>query len=208
MISVPVFDKQGQPLAPVEVDETVLGAKVKKSLLRQAVQMYENNRHVCTKGTLTRGMVYGSTRKLYRQKHTGNARVGAKTTPQRRGGGVAFAPQTRDISYHMPKQARRMATRSALLSRLQGNEVNLIADLAMEVPKTKIVASLLKTMGISGRCLFVVEETSGNLWKSARNIPGVTVRRAADLNAYDLLQSDRLLFTQAAFNHVIEALNS
>ncbi len=208
MISVPVYDKQGQALAPVQVDETVLGKKVKKSLLRQAVQMYENNQHVCTKGTLTRGMVSISTRKVYKQKHTGNARMGSDSTPQRRGGGVAFAPQTRDISYHMPKQSRRVATRSALLSRLQGNEVNLIAEMTMDAPKTKVVATLLKTMGISGRCLFVVEETSGNFWKSARNIPGVTVRRAADLNAYDLLQSDRLLFTQAAFNHVIEALHS
>jgi large subunit ribosomal protein L4 len=208
MISVNVFDKQGQQLAPVEVDETVLGAKVRKSLLRQAVQMYENNQHVCTKGTLTRGMVSISTRKLYRQKHTGNARMGSDSTPQRRGGGVAFAPQTRDISYHMPKQARREATRSALLSRLQGNEINLISDLTIDAPKTKIIVELLKTMGISGRCLFVIEETNENLWKSARNIPGVTVRRAADLNAYDLLQPDRLLFTQAAFNRVIEALNS
>lgn len=208
MISVPVFDKQGQKLAPVEVDEATLGAKVKKSLLRQAVQMYENNQHVCTKGTLTRGMVSVSTRKMYRQKHTGNARMGSDSTPQRRGGGVAFAPQTRDISYHMPKQARRVAARSALLARLQSNEVNVINELTLDAPKTKVVAGLLKTLGVSGRCLLVIDEVGGNVWKSARNIAGVTVKRAGEVNAYDLLQSDRLLFTQAAFNRVIEALHS
>ncbi len=208
MISVPVFDKQGQKLAPVEVDESALGKRVKKSLLRQAVQMYEMNQHVCTKGTLTRGMVSGSTRKLYRQKHTGNARMGQRVTPQRRGGGVNFAPMTRDISYHMPKQARKVATRSALLSRLSDNEVSILAEASFEAPKTKGVVALLKSLGVSGRCLIVVEGDNGNLWKSARNLPRVTVRRAADVNAYDLLQPDRLVFTQAAFNRVFEALGS
>jgi len=208
MISVPVFDKQGQKLAPVEVDESALGKRVKKSLLRQAVQMYEMNQHVCTKGTLTRGMVSGSTRKLYRQKHTGNARMGQRATPQRRGGGVNFAPMTRDISYHMPKQARKVATRSALLSRLSDNEVSILAEVSFEAPKTKGVVALLKSLGVSGRCLIVVEGDNGNLWKSARNLPQVTVRRAADVNAYDLLQPDRLVFTQAAFNRVFEALGS
>jgi large subunit ribosomal protein L4 len=208
MISVPVFDKQGQKLAPVEVDESALGKRVKKSLLRQAVQMYEMNQHVCTKGTLTRGMVSGSTRKLYRQKHTGNARMGQRATPQRRGGGVAFAPRTRDISYHMPKQARKVATRSALLSRLVDNEVSILADVSLETPKTKSIVALLKSLGAAGRCLIVVEGDNGNLWKSARNLPQVTVRRAADVNAYDLLQPDRLVFTQAAFNRVFEALGS
>jgi large subunit ribosomal protein L4 len=208
MISVPLFDKQGQKLTPVEVDETTLGKVVKKSLLRQAVQMYEMNQHVCTKGTLTRGMVSGSTRKLYRQKHTGNARMGQRATPQRRGGGVNFAPMTRDISYHMPKQARKSATRSALLSRLKDNEVAILSDTQFDAPKTKAMAALLKGLGVSGRCLLVVEADNGNLWKSARNIPRVTVRRAADVNAYDLLQPDRLVFTQAAFKRVFEALGS
>lgn len=208
MISVPVFDKQGQKIAPVEVDESTLGKLVKKSLLRQAVQMYEMNQHVCTKGTLTRGMVSGSTRKLYRQKHTGNARMGQRTTPQRRGGGVAFAPMTRDISYHMAKGARKSATRSALLSRLVDNEVSILAELQLDAPKTKSIVALLKGLGIEGRCLIVVDADNGNVWKSSRNIPQVTVRRAADVNAYDLLHPDRLVFTQAAFKRVFEALGS
>lgn len=208
MISVPLYDNQGRTLEPVQVDETVLGENVRNALMREAVQMYENNRHVCTKGTLTRGMVSVSTRKMHKQKHTGAARVGSDSTPQRRGGGVAFAPQTRNLTYHMPRQARRVATRSALLSRLRDNVVNIVNDFQFETPKTKSMAALLKSLGVAGRCLIVIESDNPLVWKSARNIVGVTVRRVADLNAYDLLQPDRLVFTQAALQRALEACAS
>jgi len=191
----------------VEVDEAALGGKIRKRLLREAVQMYEMNRHVCTKGHLTRGEVSGSTRKLYRQKHTGNARAGQRTVPQRRGGGLAFAPKSRIISYHMPRKARRTATRSALLARLQDGQVSILSDLQMDSPKTKTFVSVLKALDVKGRCLLVVDGDSTNIWKSARNLPKMTVRRASDINAYDLLAPDRLLFTQSAFNGVLKALS-
>lgn len=208
MISVQVFDNQGKTLPPVEVDEAKLGGKVHKMLLRQAVQMYENNQHVCTKGHLTRGMVSGSTRKMFKQKHTGNARMGQRMTPQRRGGGVAFAPQSRDISYHMPKEARRVATRSALLARLNDGRVSIVNDITLDAPKTKVIVALLKSLDVKGRCLIVVDGENPNVYKSGRNIPTVSVRRAADLNALELLQPERLIFTQTAFNRVLEALCS
>jgi large subunit ribosomal protein L4 len=206
MISVPVFDMQGQTLTPVEVDESSLGGRVRRQLLRQAVQMYQMNQHVCTKGHLTRGEVSGSTRKIYRQKHTGNARAGQRMVPQRRGGGLAFPPMSRNLTYHIPKEARRGATRSALLARLRDGEVSLVQALALEAPKTKTVATLLRSLGVVGRCLLVVEGDNPNVLKSARNIPTVTIRRALDVNAYDLLQPNRLVFTQAAFQSVLEAL--
>jgi large subunit ribosomal protein L4 len=170
--------------------------------------MYENNRHVCTKGHLTRGMVSGATRKIYRQKHTGNARAGQRTVSQRRGGGLTFAPQARDISYHLPREQRRNAARSALLSRITDGEVSIVNEIALEKPKTKAVVALLQTLGVQGSCLIVVDGDNPNVYRSARNIPAVDVRRAADLNALDILQADRLLFTQAAFNRVLEALRS
>ena len=208
MISVPMFDIQGQALQPVEVDESSLGGYVKRQLLRQAVQMYQMNQHVCTKGHLTRGEVSGSTRKIYKQKHTGNARAGQRTVAHRRGGGMAFPPMTRDISYHIPKEARRGATRSALLARLRDGEVSLVSEMALEAPKTKTVAAMLKSLHVEGRCLIVVEGDNPNILKSARNIPAVTIRRAMDVNAYDILQPKRLIFTQTAFQRVIEALGS
>ena len=208
MISVPVFDIQGNNLDPVEVDEAALGGEVRTALLRQAVQMYETNQHVCTKRQLTRGEVSGSTRKMYRQKHTGAARAGQRTAPQRRGGGRAFAARPRDISYHLPKKARRNASRSALLSRLIDDEVSIINAITLETPKTSAVAEILKNLNAAGRCLLVIESENGNAWKSGRNLAQLTVRRAEDLNAYDLLQPDRVLFTMAAFGKVMEALTS
>jgi large subunit ribosomal protein L4 len=177
-------------------------------LLREAIQMYEVNRHVCTKGHLTRGAVSGSTRKIYRQKHTGNARAGQRTVAHRRGGGMAFPPMARDLSYHIPKGARRGATRSALLARLRDGAVSLVSEIPLDAPKTKTVVGMLKSLRVEGRCLLVVEGDNPNVLKSARNIPTVTIRRAPDLNAYDLLQPSRLIFTQAAFERVLEALRS
>ena len=206
MISVQLFDMQGQALQPVEVDENSLGGRVRTQLLRQALRMYQMNRHVCTKGHLTRGMVSGSTRKMYRQKHTGMARAGQRSAPRRRGGGLVFPPQTRDISYHMPKTARRGATRSALLARLRDGEVSLVREIALDAPKTGTVSAMLRSLGIEGRCLIVVVGDNPNVLISARNLPTVEVRRAADINAFDLLQPDKVLFTQAAFQSVIEAL--
>ncbi len=206
MISVPVFDMQGGSLESVQVDEGSLGGKVRTALLRESIHMYVMNRHVCTKGHLSRGEVSGSTRKIIRQKHTGSARAGQRTVPHRRGGGLAFAPGTRRISYHMPRKARRAATRSALLSRLRDGIVSLVKELHIEPPKTKVMVGLLRTLGVEGSCLVVVDGDHTNTWKSGRNLPGVEVRRAADVNAYDLLGPDRVLFTQAAFEQILETL--
>jgi len=208
MISVPTFDIRGSRLDPVEVDESVLGGRVRISLLREAVQMYEMNRHVCTKGHLSRGEVAGTTRKMYRQKHTGSARAGQKTVPHRRGGGLTFAVNTRDISYHIPQKARRNATRSALLARLLDHEVSLVHGLKLDAPRTKTIAEMLEALGLSGRNLLIVDGDDNNLWKSGRNLPNLAVQRAADINAYDLLKPDHVLFTRTAFQRVLEALGT
>ena len=208
MISVPVFDIQGSELDPVEVDEHRLGDRVRLSLLRDAVQMYEMNRHVCTKGHLSRGQVRGSTRKMYRQKHTGFARAGQRTVPHRRGGGLAFAPNTRQIAYRLPRKALKAAARSALLARLVDNEVSLIKEIQIDAPRTKTIVEMLKALGVQGRCLLVVEDNAANVWKSGRNVKALGIRRAADINAYDLLEPDRVFFTQAAFRQVLEAVGS
>jgi len=206
MISVPLYNTKGNLLDPVEVDEEALGGKVRRDLLREAVQMYEMNRHVCTKATLSRSQVKATTHKLHRQKHTGYARAGQRTVPHRRGGGVAFAHRPRNLAYHMPRKARRNATRSALLARLLDGEVSLLNEIKLEEPKTRRLADILKAIKLSGRCLLISDGENPNVWKSGRNIAGLTLRRAADLNAYDLLKPDSVLFTQAAFQSVLEAL--
>ena len=208
MISVPVYDIEGTPLEPMEVDEQTLGGKVRLAVLREAVQMYEMNKRVCTKATLSRAGVSGSTRKMYRQKHTGYARAGQRSAPQRRGGGVAFAHRPRDLTYHLPRKERRIAARSALLARLTDGTVRVVTALQLDEPKTKRIAGFLRATGLSGRCLLVCTADDTHAWISSRNIACLTVRRASDLNAYHLMDADCIVFTRSAFQAVLKALGA
>jgi len=206
MISIPLYGIDGETLEPVTLEESRLGGTVRLKALREAIRAYERNRHVCTKGHLSRGEVSGSTRKLYRQKHTGFARAGQRTVPHRRGGGLAFPPRTRNRVVRLPRKMRQAATRSALLSRLLDGEVCLVKSIDLDAPRTKTLADFLKRAGLSGRRLLVCAGDHTLVWKSGRNIAGLTVRRAQDVNAYELMAPDGVIFTQAAFDAVLEAL--
>ena len=143
-MSLTVYNRQGQSAGTITVDPADFGGKVSKQLLHDAVIMYQANQRAGTHSTLRRGEVSGSTKKLFRQKGTGNARVGNKRTNKRRGGGTTKGPKPRDYSYRMPKKAMRIATRMAVLSKFQDNEVVIVDDLAFTAPKTKEMAAVLK----------------------------------------------------------------
>lgn len=201
MISLQVKNQQGQDVGKYEFDPAELAPEVNKQLLHDVVVMYEANRRVGTAANKSRGMIAGSTKKMYKQKGTGRARMGPKRTPVRRGGGRAFAKVARDFGYRLPKKAVRLATRMALLSKFLDNEVTVIDSLAVSEPKTKVVATLLKTLGLNDvSTLVATENHDGLLWRSARNIPDVRVSPASDLNAYDLLRQRRLLVSKAALD--------
>src|SRR5439155_26014015 len=117
--AVPVFNRQGQEVGSVTVDAADFGGKISARLMHEAVLMYEANQRQGTHHTLRRGEVAGSTKKLFRQKGTGNARVGTKRTNKRRGGGTAKGPKPRDYSYALPKKALKAATRMAILSKMR-----------------------------------------------------------------------------------------
>ncbi|MBM82843.1 MAG: 50S ribosomal protein L4 [Planctomycetaceae bacterium] len=203
MISLPVKDKSGQEVGTYEFDLAELASEVNKQLLHDVVVMYEANRRVGTVKTKSRGMVRGSTKKLYRQKGTGRARAGARRTPVRRGGGHTFAKANRDFSYRLPRKAVRLATRMALLSKFQDDEATVIDLLSMEAPKTKEVASMLKALGVDGQTvLLAIESHDPVVWKSSRNIAALGVAPAAELNAYDLLHQKRLVITKAALDQL------
>jgi large subunit ribosomal protein L4 len=188
MIEIPVFDKTGEEKSSMQLDEQKLGGKVHMKLLKQAVMMYRANLRQGTVKTKSRNEVAGSTRKLYAQKHTGNARMGMNRTPARRGGGRAFGPKPRDFGWQMPKKARRLATRSALLAKLGDGEVKVVESLALDQIKTKQVARLLQSLKTDGSCLMVTNEYNRNLLISARNVPRTSVASAGELNAYDILR--------------------
>src|SRR5262249_38287433 len=139
--------------------------------------------------------------KLFRQKGTGNARVGNKRTNKRRGGGTAKGPKPRDYSYSLPKKALRIATRMAILSKLADNEVTVIDNFALAAPKTKEMAGVLKDLKLEGvSCLIGTDKNDLAVYKSGRNIRGVGVLPAEQFNAYEVLRRKQLVLTRAALD--------
>lgn len=201
MISAPIKSVTGGDVGTYEFDPAELAPGINKQLLHDAVVMYEANRRVGTVRTKSRGEVAGSTKKLFRQKGTGRARMGPKRTPIRRGGGMAFAKRPKDWSYRMPKKAVKLATRMALLSKFQDGEAIVLDSLTVDQPKTRVIADMLKALGVDRQgCLLAIRENDAVVWKSARNIPTLRVSPALELNAYDLLRQKRLVVTRDAMD--------
>src|SRR5436190_8099615 len=149
-ITLTVYNRQGQTTgATVTVDPAEFGGKINKQLLHDVVVMYLANQRAGTHSTLRRGEVAGSTKKLFRQKGTGNARVGTRRTNKRRGGGTAKGPKPRDYEYHLPKKAVRAATRMAILSKFKDNEALIVEDLTLPEVKTKTFATMLKALKVA-----------------------------------------------------------
>ncbi|MHC4481960.1 MAG: 50S ribosomal protein L4 [Planctomycetota bacterium] len=199
MIDLAVYNKDGEKVDSLEVDESVFGGLVRYPLLKQAIVMYQANRRVGTAATKGRSMVAGSSAKLFRQKGTGRARIGNIRTGKRVGGGVTFAKVARDFGKRMPKKQRRLATDSAILAKLLSNNVVVIDELKFEKPRTRDFADVLGNLKIERGCLVTISDCDDNLYRSARNIPKVAVLPVAELNAGDICSHRKMLFTKEAF---------
>jgi large subunit ribosomal protein L4 len=199
MVTLPVYDKNGAEVGKIDVDPQAIAPKISKQLMHDAVVMYLSCQRQGTKKTKGRGEVSGSTKKLYRQKGTGNARAGSRRAPQRRGGGHAMQLRPRSFYYRMPRKAVQAATRMAIASKFNDGEVVVIDSLEMTAPKTKEFATILKALGLSGVTTVVAtSDYSSNLYMSSRNIQGVSVTRVADLNTLAVLRPKRMLLTKDA----------
>jgi len=203
MIDLVVYNPDGQEVESLKVDESAFGGAVRYSLLKQAIVMYHANKRVGTAATKSRSMVKGSSRKLFRQKGTGNARVGNARTGKRVGGGVTFAKKARDFGKRMPKKQRRLARNSAILAKLRSSSVVVVDGLIFEKPRTRDFASVLNNLKIDRSCLVTTGQYDGNLCKSARNIPRVAVMPVEQLNAGDICNHSKVLFTKEAFLSVL-----
>jgi large subunit ribosomal protein L4 len=209
MVTLPVYDRSGAEVGKIDIDPAAIAPKISKQLLHDAVVMYLSNLRLGTKRTKARGEVSGSTKKLYRQKGTGNARAGSRRAPQRRGGGHAMQLRPRSFYYRMPKKAIRAATRMALASRLIDGQVVVIDKLEMMAPKTKELATVLKALGLAGQTTLVATEGHApNVYMSGRNIPGLTISPVADLNALALMRPRRVLLTRAAVDLIKSKLET
>lgn len=203
MIDIAVYNKEGKEIESLQVDESSVGGFVRYPLLKQAIVMYHANKRVGTAATKSRGMVKGSTRKLFRQKGTGNARVGNSRTGKRVGGGVTFAKVKRDFGKSMPRKQRKLATNSAILAKLLSGNVVLIDELSFKTPKTREFVNVLGNLGIDRSCLVTINQGDDNLYKSVRNIPKVDLMVTSDLNAGDICNRQKMLFTKEAFLSLI-----
>ena len=199
MIELAVYNREGNEIETLAVDESVFGGRVRFSLLKQAIVMYHANKRVGTAATKSRGMVQGSTRKLFKQKGTGNARVGNSRTGKRVGGGVTFAKVARDFGKRMPKKQRRLAADSALLAKLLANKVVVVDELGFDKPRTKDFVAVLGNLKIDRSCLVTIGAEDVNLYRSARNVPKVAVLIVDQLNAGDICNHSKMLFTKEAF---------
>jgi len=209
-LNLTVYDAEGKSVGAVEVDPAELGGKINKQLLHEVVLMHQANQRAGTHSTLRRGQVAGSTKKLFRQKGTGNARVGTRRSNKRRGGGTAKGPKPRDYGYSLPKQAIRAAAQMALLSKLQDNETVIVDSFKFSEIKTKLMTQVLKNLKIDGITCVVglgkndIDEKR-TVYLSGRNIRGLDITPAAQLNAYTMLRPKRLLLTKAALTELCKS---
>jgi len=206
MLSASLYDLEGKKVGKVELDKTIFGSKVNNVLLRQTMQMYANNKRSGCASTKTRKEVRGGGKRPWRQKGTGKARASSIRSPIWRGGGVVFGPHPRDYSYKLPKKIKALAVISALNVKLNNKQLVLIKEIKIDEPKTKKVVSMLSKLKALDRPLIVTAALDSNLKRASRNIPGLSVKRPADCNAYDILRHHKLIIAEDALNKLTSRL--
>jgi large subunit ribosomal protein L4 len=203
MIEVPVYNQSGQEIEKFQVDEAKLGGEVRRNLLKQAIVYYHANQRQGTVRTQARGEVAGSTRKMFRQKGTGNARTGGIRNPIKRGGGHAKQKRPKDWRQALPKKARQLATKSAILSKIQSAEIRVLNEIKLDQPKTKNVVAIYKALGLDRSVLLAIDGRNEALEKSARNIHRTTLTTVSQLNVWDILRNRTLLVTKAGLEQIL-----
>jgi large subunit ribosomal protein L4 len=204
MIELPVYNQAGQKIESFSVDEEKLGGTVREVLLKQALVMYHANQRQGTVRTLARGEVAGSTRKMFRQKGTGNARTGGIRNPIKKGGGHAKQKRPKDWRLAMPKKARKLARNSAILAKIKAEDIRVVDKIALEQPKTKHVVAMFKALGIDRSCLLALPGHDEMIERSARNIDRTTLTTVAQLNAWDILKNRTLLMTKEGLEQLLK----
>jgi large subunit ribosomal protein L4 len=205
--SATVYDRDGKETGTLELPASVFDAPVNEAVLHQAVRRQQANDRQGTHETKTRGEVSGGGKKPWKQKGTGRARQGSTRAPQWRHGGTVFGPHPRSYAQKMPRKQRRLALRSALSVKSQEGAVRIVEEIALEAPKTRVVAALFDEMGAGARTLFVIPEHDLMLEKSTRNLAGVKTILATNLNPTDVLTADTIVFTRSALTQVEEWLS-
>jgi len=197
-VEVPVYSLSGEVVKNIEVSDSVFAVPFNEAVVHQALVRQRANARQGTSSTKTRGEVDGSTRKLFRQKHTGMARAGSKKSPLRRGGGITFGPKPRDYRQAMPKKMHQLAIRCVLSAKARDEELKVVEEMKFDPPKTREMAGVLVALGVDSSALIVTGKPEENVVKSAHNLAGVKTMPANILNVVDILSYKALLMTEAA----------
>jgi large subunit ribosomal protein L4 len=203
MPTVGVFNKEGNKVADMELNESIFAAEVNQYALHQVVVALLANKRQGTQSTKTRSEVRGGGIKPWRQKGTGRARQGSIRAPQWIKGGIVFAPKPRDYRVSVPKSMRKVAMKSALTSKVQENQMIVLESLNFEAPKTKNIVEMLKALEAK-KALIITAESNEVVYKSARNIQGINIIPANNINVYDLLKYEKVIITKEAVSKIEE----
>ena len=203
MLTLDLFNKEAQKVGDIQLNENIFGVEINTDAMHQVVVAQLANKRQGTQSAKTRAEVRGGGIKPWRQKGTGRARQGSIRSPQWIHGGIVFAPKPRDYRISVPKSMRRVAFKSALSAKVAENEMIVIDSLDFESPKTKAMLEILSAFGAK-KTLIVVEKSNENIYKSARNIPGVQVSPVNNLNVYDILKYEKFIVTKDAVSKIEE----
>ena len=201
MAAVDVLNSAGDKVSEVQLSEDIFNIPVKTSVLHQVVRSQLVAKREGTAAVKSRGMVRGSTKKLFRQKGTGNARAGSVKSPLRKGGGVIFGPSQRSYAIKVPKKVKKLALKMALSAKTEDQSIFVIDDFKLEAIKTKDLANVLKNLNLSD-LLIVSDSEDTNLMMSSRNIPDVKVIKTEGLNVYDILKFKNLLLVESSIKNI------
>jgi large subunit ribosomal protein L4 len=197
-VQVPVYNVGGEVIRNIEISDAVFAVPFNQAVVHQALVRQRADARQGNADTKGRGEVAGSGKKIFAQKHTGEARAGDKRSPTRRHGGVAFGPHPRDYRKAMPVKARQLALRCMLSSKASEGGLKILDKFTFEVPKTKEMLKVMGALKLESTTLIVTSSSEGNMVKSARNIPGVKTMPAHILNVVDLLSHQTLVMTEDA----------
>ena len=203
MPTVGLFNKEANKVGDIELNENIFAVEVNESAMHQVVVALLANKRQGTQSTKTRSEVRGGVIKPWRQKGTGRARQGSIRAPQWIKGGIVFAPKPRDYRMSIPKSMKRVAMKSALTSKVQAGEFVVVDNLDFEAIKTKQVAAMVNAFEAK-KALIITAESNEIVYKSARNIEGVNVIPANNINVYDLLKGGKVIITKDAVSKIEE----
>ncbi len=207
MPEVDVINTDNKKVGKITLNPEIFGAPVKGHLIHEVLVNQMANKRQGTAATKSKGMVRGGGAKPWKQKGTGRARAGSNRSPLWKGGGITFGPHPRDYSYKVPKQVRWEAMNSAFSAKVASQDLVVVDKIDLPEPKTKIMASILKKLGLEGSLLILTMKDERLIGRAARNIPWVTVKNIESLNLYDIVRHRKLLVTSDIVKKIEEVFS-